>query len=224
MKARYIPLLALMLAAPEASLRAQGIINGGFELYDSTTTFLLGWSVRNYDGTGKIGTVDNGVAGSLVPFGVQASQGFYATMYGKEADPGGLPIGNYYLFARGLGTSAIVAEQLVTIPEATRTLQYRALFGALGDVVVEVDGVRLESQVKTIVAAGGVHGVVSDWWIDMSGYTGQKVRLQVILGDVGVGIDEVRFSTEPIPEPAGYLVFALGCAGLPTLRRRKSAF
>ena len=213
-------LLVLTLAISQLPLRAQGIINGGFELYDPVTRFLVGWNVRFFDGAVNYGAVIDGVAGSLVPFDERAHQGFYATIYGKDSDPGGLPIGNYYLFGRGEGSKSIIAEQTVRVPDSTRTLQYRAFRGYLGGVRVEIDGVELAPQEKTIITPGGFHGKVSDWWVDMSAYAGRDVHLLFALGDVGVALDEARFSTEPIPEPSTLAVFALGCLALMIYYRR----
>ena len=215
----------VILALAECSLfvSAQGIINGGFEEYDPATQFLVGWNVRYYDGSRRYGTVVGGVTGSLVPFDVRTPQGYYPTIYGQDSDPGGMPIGNYYIFGMGQGSSSIVAEQTVLVPENAQTLEYRAFRGYLGGVSVEIDGLGYEPQLKHIVTHGGLHGVVADWWIDVRPYAGHEVHLLLGLNDFGIGLDELRFSTEPIPEPTAPALFLIGCLCLVTPHWRSLA-
>lgn len=206
---------ALLLAAAhtgicQTSLLAQGLINGGFESYNPSTTFLEGWKIKFYDGTGDLKTVVNGVTGSLVPYHVIDSQRFYATINGAESDPGGMPIGNYYLFGRGSGSLAIVAEQTVLIPADTKTLQYRAFEGYIGGVSIQIDGIGIEPQLKTIITPGGFFGKVADWWVDVADHAGHSINLVIGLNNVGVGIDDVHFSTEPIPEPNTLALVVMG--------------
>lgn len=215
MKTLHATLLTtLALVRGTLSINAQGLLNGGFEDYNPTTQFLAGWNVRYYDGSKNYGAVVGGVSGSLIPFGVSTPQGYYPTIYGKESDPGGMPIGSYYLFGMGQGNSSIVAEQTVVVPENTQTLQYRAFRGFLGGVSVEMDGVSYEPQLKHIVTPGGIHGVVADWWIDARSYAGRQIHLLFGLNDFGIGLDEVKFSMEPIPEPTTVGLFGLGFFGL----------
>ena len=219
MKTLKSALLTLVFAGSH-SLLAQGIINGGFESYDQTTKFLEGWKVRFYDGTGNLSTVINGVTGSLVPYRVIDPQRYFATIYGTDSDPGGMPIGNYYLFGQGTGSLSIVAEQFVVVPNNVKTLQYRAFRGYIGGVSVQVDGIGIEPQLKTIITPGGFYGTVADWWIDVSNYAGHGINLVFGLNDTGVGLDDVHFSSEPIPEPTSCATFGMGFVGLAALYLR----
>ena len=210
MKSRFAILFVVGFSCVSSRANGQGILNGGFELYNPDTQFLVGWHARG--GAGKdYGAEVEGVSGSLIPYGGGADPGLLAHILGPEAGNDGIPIGNYWFFGRGPATTI---EQQLPVPSDTHSLQYRALAGYLGGVSVQVDGAVLTPELKKIIVPGGFFGLVADWAVDMTPYAGKQVNLTFYIGQSNAGIDDIRVSAEPVPEPG---VLAFGALGLLTL-------
>ena len=211
MKHKLSVLLLSVLAFIPSSAHGQGILNGGFELYNPDTKFLEGWHARG--GAGKdYGAVVEGVSGSLIPYGGGQEQGLLAHILGPEVGRDSLPVGNYWFFGRGPATTL---EQRFLVPENTRSLRYRALNGFDGDgVSVQINGAVLAPHLKAIIEPGGSSGIVSDWAVDMSSYAGQEVDLTFYINIYGAGFDDVRVSADLVPEPGVMSLGALGAVAL----------
>lgn len=199
-------LVLAALSAVPLPVRGQGILNGGFELYDRDTHFLVGWHARG--GAGRdYGAVVGGVAGSLLDYVTSTPLGLVVAMAGPTTTLEGFPVGDYWLYARGPATTI---EQRFVVQADVGSLQYRALGGALGGVSVQIDGVTLEPQVKAYVQPPGpLTSGLADWWVDIRPYAGREIDLTFYIGQGTAGIDDVHLSTEIVPEPGPLILGAL---------------
>ena len=207
----------LVCLSPPA--HGQGILNGGFELYSPATQFLAGWHARG--GAGQdYGTVVGGVSGSLLDYVNSTPSGLFAAIAGPVPAFEGFPIGNYWLFAVGPATTI---EQRFLVSQDAGSLQYRAFNGFGGNgVSVQINGLTIDPLRKAVVQPGSAQsGAIEDWWVDMRSYAGQEVDLTFYIGAVHAGIDEVRVSTELVPEPGVMSLGALGGVTLLAWRRAR---
>ena len=220
MKIRRTVLFISVLVFFSPQTHGQGILNGGFELYNPDTKFLEGWHARS--GAGEdYGTVVGGVSGSLLDYITSTPPRLFAAVAGPAPTLEDFPFGNYWLYAGGPATTI---EQRFFVPTDTGSLQYRALNGYLGGVSVQIDGITLEPQVKATVHAGGPQsGTIQDWWVDMRPYAGNEVNLTFYIGQAHAGIDDVHISTEIVPEPSVIALGALGAVGLLAARRNRTS-
>ena len=218
MKNQLTVLCLFVFAWLPFSTHGQGVLNGSFELYSPETQFLVGWHARG--GAGKdYGAVVGGVSGSLIAYGWAQEQGLLAHILGPEAGLNGIPVGSYWFAGRGPATTV---EQQFLVPEDTRSLQYRALGGYLGGVSVQIDGVTLEPLLKAIIQPGSAQaGEIEDWWVDVRPYAGKQVNLTFYIGQGNAGFDDVRVSTELVPEPGVMSLGALGAVALLTGSRKR---
>ena len=215
MKNQLSALLVSVLAFVPCSIQGQGLLNGGFELYNPDTRFLIGWHARGGGGQ-DYGAIVGGVAGSLIDYSDMTPIPLVPVIAGPTQSLEGFPLGHYWLFGHGPGTT--IGQQFL-VPGDAGSLQYRAL----GGVSVQINGVTLEPQVKAYVQPPGPStSGLADWWVDMRPYAGHEVDLTFYIGQGWGGIDDIRVSTELVPEPGVVALSALGAIGVLAVRKNRS--
>ncbi len=217
MKNKLAVLCLSALALFPLTMPGQGVLNGSFELYNPDTQFLVGWHARG--GAGKdYGAVVGGVSGSLLEYHRIQPEGQFASIYGTVPAFDTLPIGNYWLFGQGPATTI---EQRFLVPEDTRSLEFRAFTGGPGGISVQINGVPQTSYLKAIITPGGFYGRVAEWAVDMTPYVGRDVALTFYIEPSGAGFDDVRVSTQLVPEPSVMALVALSGVALLAWRRSR---
>jgi hypothetical protein len=144
---------------------------------------------------------------------------------GEQVDilgPGsGYPLlqGNYYVYLAGSAINSAAIGQSGTVPAATKSL---IVWGnVLGRPHATFNGQALTMQALGQGPSYGIYGA------DISAFAGQTGPLlfysAFLPGAGGDIIDNIQFSSEPIPEPGGLALFALcGFGLLSQLRKRIS--
>ena len=220
MKNQLAVLLVSGLSLLPSRTHGQGILNGGFELYSPDSQFLVGWHAKS--GAGKdYGEIVGGVSGSQLENNRIQPKGQFASIYGPAPFLNGLPVDSYWFFGQGPATTA---EQSFTVPLEARSLEFRAFNGGPGGISVQIDGVQQTSYLKAIITPGGFYGRVAEWAVDMTPYVGRDVALTFYIEPSGAGFDDVRISTELVPEPGVMALVALSSVALlAALRNRTSS-
>ena len=215
-----IAMVGLYLSLDDAA--GQGVLNGDFELYNREATFLPAWNVVLHTHLGDVdfSTTLNGSAGSNIRYEF-ADTAIGGPSVNTPFDVAGLKGGNFFFWANNPGVNSVTElKQEVVIPEEVNSLQFRAFRGFVGYLSVRLNG-NLETQIfKNPVDVDPLHGYVGDWWIDVSKYRNQTVDLSFSV-NIQTGLDDIRLSSERVPEPN---VLAFGALGLAMLMaRRRSA-
>ncbi len=205
MKTRSIVLLVALCATLfNSNGQAQGVLNGGFELYDVRTGFLANWHVIE-TGAGQTkdwATTQDGVTGSTVRYRVKPEgfPGVSINFLEGLGEPINFKEGKNFLYADGVGRERISLSQDTLVPADASSLVFRAQNAHLHYMEVAIDHVMVPFTLKQVIVPNIPSGFVSDWWVDVSAYRGKTVNLDfAILSNVA--LDRIHFSSEPVPEP-----------------------
>ncbi len=192
---RFLSLAVLaVLTATAICVRAQGTFqNLDFEqarivfvnTYNSdmaTTNALPGWSA--FAGINQLSIVQFGRSGALFPVML------YAATNGGSID------GNFSVL---LGGGLITQEGM--IPALTQSLMFKVATGFLGGPVsVSIDG----RSLPYVTISNGSNYILCG--ADISSFAGQTATLAFTGGTM---LDDIQFSSQPIPEPSAAVLLAL---------------
>jgi len=145
-------------------------------------------------------------------------------------------VGQYGVFLspsyNGITFSPTSIRQSGTVPPGTRSLQffdyYYRVNSMMPPVDVSINGISLPVESLLISSAPlAQEASISIYTyrsiVDVSRYSGQAVSLEFSFPLLPMGLDDIRFSTLPIPEPSTRALLAFGfCGVFWSLRRRKA--
>lgn len=203
---------ALFLVGPQSS-SGQAFVNFAFEdgvILDPSAPFLYS-TVPGWEWNTGFG---------LVPLNQVALSGAGVTLQGVNSPYAPAIAGNYSLTLQGgislLSEGAFIA-QTGQIPAGTRSLLYA------GGPMLQVS---FAGQPLTPVVLGTFPSY-NLWGVDVSAFAGQVGQLRFTQLHFGTSntpsyLDNISFSTSPVPEPATWVFCAAAALGWVALRRRKT--
>ncbi|MCW5553118.1 MAG: PEP-CTERM sorting domain-containing protein [Verrucomicrobiae bacterium] len=169
--------------------------SGGSSFLVEAESALPGWTA--FVGTNQLTEVlhNTGTISSLAQIAI----------YGPDEPQAGLFHGQYYVILRGgedpfggPGTVGAALAQTGTIPGSAQSIQF---FFASGGISLFFAGQQIPLSVLGSAPTGDIYGG------DVSAFAGQTGELR-FRGD-GF-LDNIQFSSEPVPEPGTVVLFTLG--------------
>jgi len=187
--------------------------NIGGRGYVSETGIYVNGAVLNGDGEGWAGIM---TPGNFYGFPVVGQYGLYlaSALFPDHFVPtsilqsGDVPLGSkslqfldYYWYGSTLQPEALVQVRIndVLIPLHNDLLSVKPLPGTGGG-----------DSIFTFASSA-----------DVSSYAGQTVKLEFIIPQRDLGLDDIKFSTLPIPEPSTWTLLATGLSALVWLQQRR---
>ena len=200
---------------------AQGFVNLDFE--DATLAYdpdygpnavyasdaLPGWTVTGYSGP------------TAVLYNTASAGSTSVSILGVTGLPPALD-GNYSLLLYGGDTAASASiSQTSLVPVGTASILFRAQTGGPLDVhLVSLGGQNIPFFALSSGSNYTLYG--GNIPIGMAGQS-EQLMFSVLEGENAWNIDDIQFSTQPIPEPSVFGLLALGGLFLGLCRKRKTA-
>jgi hypothetical protein len=214
--------LSLTLLAPSASLLAQGtfqdldfeaarlifVSTNGVGRQIPTTDALPGWEA--FSGTDQLPTVTYDQGGAFPSVELMSS----------NAAPG--VSGNFAVFVSpstvaGYGPGSI--SQTALVPANAQSLLFdMTIFGSVG-LSVSLGG----QQLSYTIISSYPYSHYSLYGANISAFAGKTETLTFSALDTGAVLDDIQFSSQPVPEPFVLPLLLLGCGILASLRLCRGA-
>ena len=185
------------------------ISGGNYGLYSiASTNALPGWTV--YFGA---------VQQTQITYNDPAIGSTFVTLW---ATNGQNISGNYsVLLQGGLGASAATISQTALTPIGAESILFKAQYSGpigLGEFLVSMNGQNIP---LTALSSGSNYTLYGG---DVSGYAGQTAQLNFSAPNLGHdndwNLDDIVFSSSPIPEPSSFALFGVGALLLSLFRQR----
>jgi hypothetical protein len=214
---KRILLIWLSTVALAASLRGQTFLNLDFEsaqvifastngphVYIASTNALPGWSA--FSGTNQLSLVQYNYNGAVInpPIALAGSNAFYVVN------------GNFSVYFTGESGRGSI-NQTAVVPSGAESLLFDATSSSL---LVSLGGQNLSyTAISNALNSSGIGYTV--YAADISAFAGQIETLTFSSLPNSYGIlDDIKFSTLPIPEPTAVSLICLGSGVLIYLRRK----